>query len=163
MPEHLLCFSNNQAAYLYNKRLADSFRASARAWGTGGVVYTTVFQRETNLKIGGGPTPHVWSVLERQVQIKKQLALWHKQGYWGSGELHDIFVYQKQHFQHHVSKHMSHSASSLNWSSKNGFLWSNKKPHSNPLTSKENPCNSVYTMISQRLLTLYLRSVLNPH
>lgn len=62
MPEHLLCFSNNQATYLYNKRLADNFRASARASGTGGVVYTTVFQRETNLKIGGGPTPHVWSV-----------------------------------------------------------------------------------------------------
>jgi len=62
MPEHLLCFSNNQTAYLYNKRLANSFRASARPAGTGGVVYTTVFQRETNLKIGGGPTPQVWSV-----------------------------------------------------------------------------------------------------
>ena len=36
---------------------------------------------------------------------------------------------------------MSHSACSLNRSSKNGFLWSNKlkKLHSNPLTSKESP------------------------
>ena len=52
-----------------------------------------------------------------------------------------IFVYQKQHFHYHISKHMWHSACSLNRSSKNGFLWSNKlkKLHSNPLTSKESP------------------------